>query len=63
MPGWESLFRTPESAIAEIREMWGDGRGPDEVHLVATKPGMSAEESLRHLRAFAEQVMPAVRDL
>jgi alkanesulfonate monooxygenase SsuD/methylene tetrahydromethanopterin reductase-like flavin-dependent oxidoreductase (luciferase family) len=63
MPGSELLFRTPESAIAEIREVWGDGHGPDEVHLVATKPSMSAEESLGFLRTFAEQVMPAVRDL
>ena len=62
LPNWRRLFSTPEQAIAEIREVYADG-APDELHLMAKRHGMSWAESAEYLRAFAEKVIPAVRDL
>lgn len=62
MPGWERVFQTSEQAIAELRGTYSEG-APSELHLVATKAGMSFAESAEYLRNFAEQVMPAVQDL
>jgi alkanesulfonate monooxygenase SsuD/methylene tetrahydromethanopterin reductase-like flavin-dependent oxidoreductase (luciferase family) len=62
VPNWQRLFCTPEQAIAEIREVYAAG-APDELHLMASRAGMSWEESATYLRNFAEKVIPAVRDL
>lgn len=62
MPGWDRVFQTPDQVIAELRDTYADG-APSELHLVATKAGMSFAESAKYLRNFAEQVMPAVQDL
>ena len=62
LPNWRRLFVTPEQAIAELREVFADG-APDELHLMAKRSGMSWEQSATYLRNFAEQVIPAVKDL
>ena len=62
LPNWRRLFVTPEQAIAELREVFADG-APDELHLMAKRSGMSWEQSTTYLRNFAEQVIPAVKDL
>lgn len=61
IPNWERIFQTPEQAIAEIREAYSDGR-PDELHLMATRYGMTWEESAEYLRKFAELVVPALNE-
>lgn len=62
LPNWESLFLTAEQAIAELRTVYADG-APNELHLMAKRSGMSWGQSAEFMRNFAEQVMPAVRDL
>ena len=62
LPNWQRLFVTPEQAIAELREVFACG-APDELHLMAKRSGMSWEQSTIYLRNFAEQVIPAVKDL
>lgn len=62
IPNWQRLFCTPEQAITEIREVYANG-APDELHLMATRAGMSWQESAEYMRNFAEKVIPAVRDL
>jgi hypothetical protein len=63
IPGWQGLFKTPEQAIAELVEAYGNDNAPDELHLMATKAGLGWDESAEYLRNFAEQVIPAVADL
>ncbi|WP_084022593.1 LLM class flavin-dependent oxidoreductase [Amycolatopsis thermoflava] len=62
IPNWERIFQTPGQAITELRATYEEG-GPDELHLMATRHGMTWEESAGYLRNFAEKVLPAVRDL
>ena len=62
LPNWESLFLTAEQAITELRTVYADG-APNELHLMAKRSGMSWSQSAEFMRNFAEQVMPAVRDL
>jgi alkanesulfonate monooxygenase SsuD/methylene tetrahydromethanopterin reductase-like flavin-dependent oxidoreductase (luciferase family) len=62
IPNWERIFLTPEEAIAELRETFAES-APDELHLMATKAGMSWEQSAEYLANFAEKVLPAVEDL
>lgn len=62
IPGWQHIFQTPQQAIDEIRSTYADG-APSELHLMATRAGMSFAESAVYLRNFFEKVTPAVRDL
>jgi alkanesulfonate monooxygenase SsuD/methylene tetrahydromethanopterin reductase-like flavin-dependent oxidoreductase (luciferase family) len=62
LAGWQHVFQTPEDAIAQLRDAYADG-GPDEVQLMASRPGMPWEKALEYHRNFAERVLPHVRDL
>ncbi|MEE6165842.1 MULTISPECIES: LLM class flavin-dependent oxidoreductase [unclassified Mycolicibacterium] len=63
IPGWQHIFKTPEQAIAELSEVYGNGDAPDELHLMATKAGLGWDESAEYLQNFAEKVIPAVAHL
>lgn len=62
IPGWEGMFITPDQAVETLRTCYHDG-GPTELQIMAKRPSMSWEESAEHMRLFAEQVAPRVRDL
>ena len=62
LPGWQSVFVTPEQAVEIFRDAYHDG-GPDEIQLMARRASMSWQQSLEHLRLFKEKVEPELRDL
>jgi alkanesulfonate monooxygenase SsuD/methylene tetrahydromethanopterin reductase-like flavin-dependent oxidoreductase (luciferase family) len=62
VPNWNRVFQTPEQTIAELRSVYADG-APAELHIMASRHGMTWEESAEHMRMFAEKVIPAVKDL
>jgi alkanesulfonate monooxygenase SsuD/methylene tetrahydromethanopterin reductase-like flavin-dependent oxidoreductase (luciferase family) len=62
IPGWEKIFVTADDAIKELRCVYADA-APDEIHLMATKAGMSWEQSAEYLQNFIDKVAPAVQDL
>lgn len=69
LPHGQDVFVTPERLCDEVREVWGDGRAPDEVLLVgprpgdASTPGMTWAEYAEYCAAFAQAVLPVLRDL
>lgn len=54
-----TLYGTPEKLIAQSRA--AEAAGLTEISLITILPAVSAEDSMRSLRMFAEQVMPAFR--
>jgi alkanesulfonate monooxygenase SsuD/methylene tetrahydromethanopterin reductase-like flavin-dependent oxidoreductase (luciferase family) len=62
VPGWEKIFVTPDQAIDELRSVYANA-APDEIHLMATKAGMSWDQSAEYMQNFIDHVMPAVRTL
>lgn len=61
MPSWDRLFITPEDAIKEITDLIDEGIAPDELHVMSSRAGMTVEESVGYMTAFAEKVLPTVR--
>jgi len=62
IPGWEKIFATADDVIRELKTVYVNA-APDEIHLMATKAGMTWQQSAEYMRNFIEQVAPAVCDL
>jgi len=62
LPDWQTTFRTPEDCLKHLRETFSDS-APDELILLAEKPGIPLADTLVYLKTFAEKVLPHIQDL
>jgi len=62
MPNWQRIFLTAEDAIEGYTAAYA-GAAPSEIHLLGRRFGMTWDETAVYLRNFAEDVMPALREL
>lgn len=56
------IFMTPEEAVKEFRDTHAK-RAPDHFLLIATRPGMTPEQSAEYHTNFMEKVLPHLQDL